>query len=283
VTPTQKSIQKFRHHRPGLFGLGLVLLFVLIALLAGLISPFDPLEQDRTLKLVPPFWIEGGQWPYVLGTDVLGRDVLSRILYGSRVSLSIGLISVVLGALIGVPVGLISGYAGGRIDTLIMRVIDIILAFPSVLLAICIVAILGPSLENAMIAIGLVSVPQYARVVRASVLSERERDYVHASLALGQKPRIVLFRGILPNVLGPVIVIASLNFASAVLEAAALSFIGLGAQPPTPEWGALLYEGKKYYSQGWWLVIFPGFTILLTVMGFNLVGDGLRDALDPRT
>jgi peptide/nickel transport system permease protein len=184
--------------------------------------------------------------------------------------------------MIGIPLGLVSGYFQGSLDRFIMRAMDIMLAFPSALLAVCIVAILGPSLQNAMLAIGLVSVPQYARIVRGSVLSEREKEYVSAAKSLGQKDMGILLKGVLPNIIGPIIVLGSLSFATAVLEGAALSFIGLGAEPPLPEWGALLYEGKQNYYQAWWLIMFPGLAILLTVVGFNLLGDGLRDAFDPK-
>ena len=283
MSPWRKAARRVLKHRSGVIGLAIVGVFILLAIFADLISPVDPYVQDRTRSLIPPLWDEGGISPHLLGTDVLGRDLFGRLLQGARLSLLIGFISVLVGACIGVPIGLISGFRGGMTDTLIMRCIDVMMAFPSVLLAVCIVAILGPSLENAMIAIGVVAIPTYARVVRASVLSEKEKEYVQADIAMGRRQLPILFRAILPNVLSPLMVIATLNFAGAVLEAAGLSFIGLGAQPPTPEWGALLFEGRTYSFTSPWLMIFPGLAILFTVMGFNLFGDALRDVLDPKS
>lgn len=282
-SPFRKSLRAFFRHRSGVVGLVIVLFFIALAIFAGWLAPLDPYAQDSELKFLPPAWLEGARGVHVLGTDLLGRDLLSRLIFGARISLIIGMISVAVGASIGVPLGMTSGYFGGMIDTILMRLIDVMLAFPSTLLAICIVAILGPSLSNAMIAIGIVSVPQYARIVRASVMSEREREYVLAEKSMGQKTSRIIFKAILPNILGPIMVMSSLGFASAVLEGAALSFIGLGAEPPMPEWGALLFEGKQNYFQAWWLVAFPGVAILFTVMGFNLLGDGLRDAFDPKS
>jgi len=282
LSPWRRSLKVFWRGKPARVGILIVCSFILLALAAGWLAPVDPIVQDLDKKFIPPLWLENGLAPHLLGTDVLGRDVFARILYGARISLLIGFIAVFVGAAIGVPIGMVCGYAGGLIDLVCMRIMDIILAFPSVLLAICIVAILGPSLTNAMIAIGIVNVPTYARLVRACVLAERERDYIHAERALGQRPVFILFKAILPNVLSPLLVVGSLNFASAILEAAALSFIGLGAQPPDPEWGALLLEGKNHFYQAWWLILFPGIAILFTVIGFNLLGDGLRDALDPK-
>jgi ABC-type dipeptide/oligopeptide/nickel transport system permease subunit len=279
----QKQLRLFRQHKSGMLGLGIVVFFLVLAAVAPWVAPFDPSAQDPDLKFLPPIWNEQGRWPYVLGTDILGRDLFSRLLHGAQLSLMIGIISVAVGASIGIPLGLVSGYVGGKTDTIIMRLIDVLLAFPSVLLAVCIVAILGPSLENAMIAIGLVAVPTYARVVRASVLSEKERDYVSADVALGRRSSHILFLGILPNIMSPILVLATLGFAGAVLEAAGLSFIGLGAQPPTPEWGALLFEGKNALYQAPWLIWYPGIAILFTVMGFNLFGDALRDIFDPKS
>jgi ABC-type dipeptide/oligopeptide/nickel transport system permease subunit len=234
-------------------------------------------------KFFPPIWLEGGTWPHILGTDVLGRDLFSRIIYGARLSLLIGGLAVFTGAIVGIPLGMISGFFGGKVDTLIMRLIDVMLAFPSLLLAICIVAIMGPTLQNAILSIGIVTIPTYARVARASVLTEKEKEYVLADIALGRKNWAIISKGILPNIMSPLLVVASLGFGGAVLDAAGLSFLGLGAQPPTPEWGALITEGKQYIFQAWWLILFPGFAILLTVVGFNLFGDAVRDVFDPKS
>lgn len=275
-------IRQLLLHRSARLGVGLIALFFLAAVFAPWLSPVDPLVTQPDNKLLPPMGLDGGVWPHLLGTDALGRDVFARLLHGARVSLSIGIISVGLGLSLGVPLGLISGFLGGRIDALIMRAMDVLLAFPSILLAICIVAVLGPSLTHAMIAVGLISVPTYSRIVRASVLSERSKEYVLAERALGKAQVWTLLFSILPNILAPILVVGTLGFASAVLEAAGLSFIGLGAEPPTPEWGALLLEGKEHFHIAWWLMLFPGLAIIATVVGFNLVGDGLRDVLDPR-
>lgn len=282
-SPFRRATRAFLRHKPGMAGLAVVVVFLVIALLAPLLTPADPFLQSTELKFLPPIWSEGGRWPYLLGTDILGRDLLSRLLMGARLSLFIGFISVLVGASVGVPLGMIAGFFGGVVDTIVMRVIDVMLAFPSILLAVSIVAILGPSLENAMVAIGIVAIPTYARVVRASVLAEKEREYVAADVALGRKRLTILFRAILPNIYSPLLVIATLSFAGAVLEAAGLSFIGLGAQPPVPEWGALLFEGKTYVFNAPWLIIFPGLAILFTVIGFNLFGDALRDVFDPKS
>jgi ABC-type dipeptide/oligopeptide/nickel transport system permease subunit len=281
--PWRRAWRQLKHHRPGMIGLGVVALFIILAALAPLLAPADPYVQNMDLKFLPPYWQDGGTWPHLLGTDILGRDVLARLLYGARLSLLIGFISVMVGASIGIPLGMVSGYVGGALDILVMRLIDVMLAFPSILLAVSIVAILGPSLENAMVAIGVVAIPTYARVVRASVLAEREREYVTADIAMGRRSHHILFKAILPNVFSPLLVIMTLSFASAVLEAAGLSFIGLGAQPPTPEWGALLFEGKTYVYNAPWLIMFPGLAILFTVIGFNLFGDALRDVFDPKS
>lgn len=278
-----KKIKMLLKHKPGMVGLWIVFSLIVLALLADFIAPMDPNLQELGNKFIPPIWMEGGQWPYIFGTDVLGRDLFSRILYGARLSILIGGLAVFTGAVIGVPLGMIAGYYGGKWDALIMRMIDIMLAFPSLLLAVCIVAILGPSLENAILAIGVVTIPTYARVARASVLTEKEKEYILADIALGRKHSTILIKGILPNIISPIFIIATLGFGGAVLDAAGLSFLGLGAQPPTPEWGALITEGKKYIFQAWWLIMFPGFAILLTVVGFNLFGDAIRDIFDPKS
>ncbi|MCX5878424.1 MAG: ABC transporter permease, partial [Deltaproteobacteria bacterium] len=217
-----------------------------------------------------------------LGTDDLGRDILSRLIYGARVSLTLGVVSVGLALTLGTLLGALAGFYKGWLDNLIMRFMDIILAFPHILLAIVIVAYLGPGLRNAMIAIGIINIPRFARIVRASVMDECGKDYVTAARAVGAKDRRIIFNAILPNCLAPMIVQASLGFGAAILDAAGLSFLGLGAQPPIPEWGAMIAEGRAMILRAWWVMTFPGIAILLGVLGFNLLGDGLRDALDPR-
>jgi ABC-type dipeptide/oligopeptide/nickel transport system permease subunit len=279
----EKQWKAFKRHKPGLVGLFLIAGLIIIALFANLISPVDPFIQDMNQKFMPPIWMPGGSWPNIFGTDVLGRDLFSRIVFGARLSLFIGSLAVATGAFLGVPLGMVSGYFGGKIDATIMRAVDLMLAFPSLLLAVCIVAILGASLQNAVISIGIVTIPTYARVARASVMAEKEREYVLADIALGRTNMAIIMKAIFPNILSPLLVVATLGFGGAVLDAAGLSFLGLGAQPPSPEWGALVTEGKNYIFQAWWLIFFPGFAILLTVVGFNLFGDALRDIFDPRS
>jgi len=258
-------------------GIGIVGFFILVALLAPVIAPYNPLDQTLVMRLKPP------SMQHLFGTDHLGRDVLSRVAYGARISLQVGMVSVVLGLSIGTLLGLLSGYAASWVDSVIMRAMDIMLAFPTVLLAIAIVAARGPGLFNTMIAVGVVAIPVYARIARGTVVSVKEREYILAARALGAgAPRIVI-RHILPNCLSPIIVQATLGFATAVISAAALGFLGLGAQPPEPEWGAMLADSYSYLVNAPWALFFPSGAIMLTVLGFNLLGDGLRDALDPQT
>ncbi len=256
--------------------------FVLAAIFAPSLSPHDPVEISLYDQLKPPVWADGGAKKNILGTDDLGRDIFSRIIYGARVSLTVAVVSVGLAFVLGILLGSISGYYKGALDNVIMRIMDIILAFPYLLLAIVVVAFLGPSLQNAMIAIGITYVPRFARIVRGSVLEECEKDYVMAAKAVGARDWRIIFIAILPNCLGPLIVLTTLSFASAILDAAALSFLGLGAQPPTPEWGAMIASSRSLILRASWVMTFPGIAILLAVLGFNLLGDGLRDALDPR-
>ena len=258
-------------------GLGIITFFGLIAIFAPLVAPTDPLEQTISARMTAPF-TDG----YILGTDDLGRDLLSRIIYGGRISLIIGVVSVGISLALGGVLGLTAGYFGGWVDRIIMRLIDIMLAFPYILLTIVIVAILGPSLINAMVAIGISQMPSYARVIRASVMSQREQDYVLAERSLGTSDVELMFRTILPNSLAPTIVQATLGVGDAILSSAGLSFLGLGAQPPTPEWGLMIASSKQFITSAWWIVTLPGIAILLAVLGFNLLGDGLRDILDPR-
>ena len=255
----------------------LLLGFLLLAIAAPLAAPHDPYAQNLYERLQPP------SLAYPFGTDDFGRDVLSRVIYGARISLRVGVAAVLIALVLGVPIGLVSGYWGGALDQVLMRAMDLMLAFPSILLAIAIVAILGPGLENAMLAVGIVAVPQYARLVRASALTVRGQDDVQAVRALGAGDFRILFFSILPNCLTPLIVQSTLGLATAILDAAGLSFLGLGAQPPTPEWGAMLTGGRELVLRAPWVLTFPGVAIFLTVLAFNLVGDGLRDALDPRT
>ncbi len=272
----------FSVNRGAVAGLVVFVLIVLLAILAPVLAPHDPTAQSRAALLVPPVWQEGGQAAFLLGTDAVGRDVLSRLLFGAQYSLFIGVVVVVLAVSTGVVVGLIAGYFRGWVDTVIMRVMDVILAFPSLLLALVLVAILGPGLTNAMIAIALVLQPHFVRLTRASVMAEKEREYVVAARVVGAGPIRLMFKTILPNCLGPLIVQATLSFSSAILDAAALGFLGLGAQPPTPEWGTMLAEAREFVLRAWWVVTLPGLAILVTVLAINLVGDGLRDALDPK-
>jgi len=272
----------FRENRGAVFGLWIFGLFVVVALLADWIAPYDPTVQYREHLLQPPFWQEGGSLAFPLGTDAVGRDMLSRLLYGARYSFYVGVVVVTVAAAGGIVVGLLSGFAPKWLDTILMRVMDIILAFPSLLLALVLVAILGPSLTNAMIAIAIVLQPHYVRLTRSSVLAERSKDYVTAAKVTGAKLPRLMFITVLPNCLSPIIVQAALSFSTAILDAAALGFLGMGAQPPTPEWGTMLAEAREFILRAWWVVTFPGLAILITVLAINLMGDGLRDALDPK-
>lgn len=272
----------YAENRGAVGGLALMGVLVLLAIFADLVAPHSPVQQFRDHLLSPPVWQKGGSWVFPLGTDDVGRDLLSRLLYGARLSLLIGL-AVVAGALsIGTVLGLTAAFAGGIVDIAIMRLMDVLLVFPSLLLAIVIVAILGPGLVNAMIAVAIVALPAYTRLSRAAALSELAREYVTASRCAGAGPLRLMFDVVLPNCAAPLIVQASLGFASAILDAAALGFLGLGAQPPTAEWGTMLSGAMNFYQRASWLLAWPGLAILVTVLAFNLAGDGLRDALDPK-
>jgi len=272
----------FSVNRGAVLGLFIFVGLILVAVFAPLIAPFPPEQQFREFIRMPPPFAGGTQPQFWLGTDEVGRDILSRLIHGSRYSLFIGFV-VVLGAMIvGVVLGLLAGYFRGWVDAAIMRVMDIILAFPSLLLALVLVAILGPGLFNAMIAIALVLQPHFARLVRAAVMSEKSREYVTSAKVAGAGHLRLMFVTILPNCLGPLIVQATLSFSNAILEAAALGFLGMGAQPPTPEWGTMLARAREFITSAWWIVTFPGLAILITVLAINLIGDGLRDALDPK-
>ena len=272
----------FSENKGAVAGLIFFVIVVLMAIFANFIAPHLPNEQYREALLHPPFWQEGGEFRFPLGTDATGRDILSRLLYGSRYSLFIGCIVVSVSLGVGVILGLVAGFFKGRVDTTIMRVMDIVLAFPSLLLALVLVAILGPSLINAMIAIAIVQQPHYVRLTRAAVMSEMTKDYVMAARVVGVRKFRLMFVTVLPNCMAPLIVQAALSFSTAILDAAALGFLGMGAQPPTPEWGTMLAESREFILRAWWVVTFPGVAILMTVLAINLMGDGLRDALDPK-
>jgi len=280
--PFFDQIEKLFKNRTGVAGLIIITLFALTSLLAPAISPHDPVENALYDQLKPPVWKEGGSTKNLLGTDDLGRDMLSRLIYGARVSLTLGIVSVGIALVCGSILGALAGYYKGWPDNVIMRIMDIILAFPYILLAIVIVAYLGPGLRNAMIAIGVINIPRFARIIRASAIEEYEKDYVTAARAVGASNRRIIFNAIFPNCLSPIIVQASLGFGEAILSGAGLSFLGLGAQPPLSEWGAMIAEGRSMILRAWWVMTFPGIAILFAVLGFNLLGDGLRDALDPR-
>ncbi|MFO7642749.1 MAG: ABC transporter permease [Desulfosarcina sp.] len=280
--PFFDQVEKLFQNKTGVAGLIIITVFTLAAILAPLISPHDPVENALYDQLKPPVWQTGGSTKNLLGTDDLGRDMLSRLIYGARISLTLGVVSVGIALVFGSFLGAIAGYKKGWLDNVIMRFMDIVLAFPHILLAIVIVAYLGPGLRNAMMAIGIINIPRFARIVRASVMDENEKDYVTAARAAGARDLRIIFSAIFPNCMAPIIVQASLGFGAAILDAAGLSFLGLGAQPPTPEWGAMIAEGRAMILRAWWVMTFPGIAILLAVLGFNLLGDGLRDALDPR-
>jgi dipeptide transport system permease protein len=272
----------FRENRGAVVGLAFLCVIVVIAVLAPLVAPYSPEEQFRSAFLQPPAWQTGGSWAFPLGTDAVGRDMLSRLVFGARYSLFIGLVVVSISLAGGIALGLVAGFARGFLDNAIMRIMDVILAFPSLLLALVLVAILGPSLTNAMIAIAISYQPHYVRLTRAVVLTERTKDYVTAVRVAGAGHLRLMFVTILPNCLAPLIVQATLSFSSAILDAAALGFLGMGAQPPTPEWGTMLADAREFILRAWWVVTFPGVAILVTVLAINLIGDGLRDALDPK-
>ncbi|ACI53691.1 dipeptide transport system permease protein [Rhizobium leguminosarum] len=272
----------FSRNKGAVIGLVVFVIILVVAVFAPVFAPHTPNEQNRQVLLAVPAWMEGGSISFPLGTDAVGRDILSRLIYGARFSLFIGVVVVTLSVVCGVLIGLVAGYFRGKVDTAIMRLMDIILAFPSLLLALVLVAVLGPGLTNAMIAISLVNQPHFVRLTRASVITEREKEYVIASRVAGAGTFRLMFKTILPNCLGPLIVQATLAFSAAILDAAALGFLGMGAQPPTPEWGTMLAESREFISRAWWVVTFPGLAILITVLAINLMGDGLRDALDPK-
>jgi len=255
---------------------------VLLAAFADLIAPHSPVLNDNAAFLKPPFWQDGGSFTYVLGTDAIGRDMLSRLIYGARLSLLIGVAVVALSVIVGTVLGLIAGFFRGGVEIAIMRLMDILLTLPSLLLAIVIVAILGPGVMNALLAVAVVLLPHYVRITHAAVITETAKDYVTAARVSGAGTLRLMFKEVLPNCMAPLIVQATLGVSTAILDAASLGFLGLGAQPPLPEWGTMLADAREFVSCAWWVVTFPGIMILVAVLAFNLVGDGLRDALDPK-
>ncbi|PXX39859.1 ABC transporter permease subunit [Aquitalea magnusonii] len=281
-SPFKEFWQGFSYNKGAVAGLIFMSIVLLCAILAPVVAPYSPIEQYRDHLLTPPAWLDGGSTAFLLGTDELGRDILSRLIYGARLSLFIGLCSVLLALIPGVVLGLLAAFFPKVLGGVIMRVMDIMMALPSLLLAVAIMAILGPGLMNAMIAIATVSLPAYVRLTRASAMTELNRDYVTASRVSGAGLFRLMFNTVLPNCMAPLIVHATMSFSSAILEIAALGFLGLGVQPPTPEWGTMLASARDYIERAWWVVSLPGLTILLSVLAINLMGDGLRDALDPK-
>ena len=272
----------FRENRGAVVGLAVVVTIVLVAVLAGVLAPHNPLEQYRGFSKLQPFWLEGSDPRFILGTDAVGRDMLSRLMYGARVSLFIGVAVMTVSMIFGIAMGLAAALFGGLVDVVIIRVMDLIMAIPSLVLAILIIAVIGPNLTNTIIAVTVVGLPRYVRLVRASAISELTKDYVTAAKVAGVRRWRMMTATVLPNCLAPLIVQAALGLSDAILEAAGLGFLGLGAQPPTPEWGSMLADTRDLMSSHPWVMAFPGIAILITVLSINLMGDGLRDALDPR-
>ncbi|KJE36234.1 peptide transporter [Thalassospira sp. HJ] len=281
-SPLRETWDYFKKNRGALAGLIVIAIILFLALAAQWVAPFDPVAQDRTAFLKPPIWMEGADPRYILGTDAVGRDILSRLIHGAQLSVSIGVVVVILSMIAGIALGMVAGYFRGWVEVGVMRLMDIMLALPSLIMALAIVAILGPGLENAMLAIAIVQLPHYVRLTRASVVSELNKEYVIASQIAGAGHVRQMFVNILPNCMAPLIVQGTLGISSAILDAAALGFLGLGAQPPLPEWGTMLSEAREFVGSAWWVITFPGLCILVTVLAFNLMGDGLRDALDPK-
>ncbi|WP_316231091.1 ABC transporter permease subunit [Bradyrhizobium sp. SZCCHNR1051] len=281
-SPLLEFWQDFRKNAGAVAGLVVIAVLILLALSADVVAPHSPVLTNNAAFLKPPFWQQGGSLSYPLGTDAIGRDILSRLIHGARLSLLIGIAVVTLSVISGTILGLIAGFFRGVAEVAIMRLMDITLTLPSLLLAIVIVAILGPGLMNAMLAVAIVLLPHYVRIARAAVISEVSKDYVIAAKVAGAGRLRLMFKEVLPNCAAPLIVQATLGISTAILDAAALGFLGLGAQPPLPEWGTMLADAREFVLRAWWVVTLPGLAILLTVLAFNLLGDGLRDALDPK-
>jgi dipeptide transport system permease protein len=280
--PLAELVRDFRRNNGAVIGLLVIAGLIVLAVAANLIAPYDPDATNQAAFLKPPFWQAGGLLAHPLGTDAIGRDMLSRLIFGARLSLLIGAAVVTLSVIVGTVLGLIAGYVRGVTEIVIMRLMDIVLTLPSLLLAIVIVAILGPGIMNALLAVAIVLLPHYVRIARAAVITEVAKDYVTAARVSGAGSLRLLVKEVLPNCAAPLIVQATLGISTAILDAAALGFLGLGAQPPTPEWGTMLADAREFVLRAWWVVTLPGLMILITVLAFNLAGDGLRDALDPK-
>ncbi|WP_412470068.1 MULTISPECIES: ABC transporter permease [unclassified Halobacteriovorax] len=278
----KEFIDHFSDNKGALFGLALVLSFIIIALLAPLIAPHGASEIFPGQLRIPPFWAADGSMQFILGTDDLGRDVLSRLIYGAQISLFVGISIVLISTVVGTMLGLLAGYFGGKTDAVIMRFIDILMAYPSILLAIIVVSVIGPGLMNAVFAVALVSVPSFTRLIRANVLEIKNLQYIQAAKTFGASPMRIMLKEILPNCMATLIVQVTLGLSEGILSTAALGFLGLGVQAPTPEWGIMLSDARPYIQSAPWLVTLPGLCILAVVLGLNLFGDGLRDALDPK-
>ncbi|MCX7279759.1 MAG: ABC transporter permease subunit [Burkholderiales bacterium] len=274
--------RSFSKNKGAVVGLCFMAVVCLAALFAPWMAPYSPVEQFRDHFLAPPAWVAGGSSQFLLGTDEVGRDILSRLIHGARLSLFVGFFSVLMALIPGVVLGLVAGFFGKALDSLVMRVMDIMMALPALLLAVAIMAVLGPGLGNALVAIAVVSLPAYVRLTRASAMTELNRDYVTAARLSGAGTLRLMFVTVLPNCMAPLIVHATMGFSAAILEISALGFLGLGVQPPNPEWGTMLASARDYIERAWWVVTLPGLTILLSVLAINLMGDGLRDALDPK-
>jgi peptide/nickel transport system permease protein len=287
-TPSESSV-KFKRAIKSLFrnkaafiGALIILTVILTAVLSSVISPYDPMAQNLTMRLTPPAWSNGGNWAHILGTDHLGRDILSRIIYGSKISLMVGGVAVLISGILGTILGMLSGFYGNKIDAFIMRMADIQLAFPFILLALAVMAVLGSGLRNVIIVLGVTGWVMYGRVVRGEVMSIREKEYVEAARAIGNRDSQVMIKHILPNIISTIVIIATLEVAKVIIAESSLTFLGLGVEPSIPTWGSMLADGREYITNAWWVATFPGLAIMFTVLGINLVGDWLRDTLDPR-
>ena len=282
-TRAEITIKQLRKNKTAMVGLGMLIVIFILCFGAPIFAPHNPTDVDLDRGLKPGFWADDGLEGYYLGTDNLGRDILSRMLYGGRITLSVGFVALGFALIVGTGLGLVAGYVGGKIDSILMRIADILFAYPALLLALVVAGTLGRGIDKAMLAIGIVYAPQMARIIRSSVLSIKEMEYIEAEHALGASNWRIVFKHVLPNSLAPLIVYSTLMLATAILDAAALGFLGVGAQPPSPEWGLSLSIARKYLVTGaWWAATFPGIAILLSVISLNMLGDGLRDALDPR-